>query len=227
MNQFLISCKLNWNINDEISSNDVNLIKGNKVSRVKIIMHRLNAFHAVITMQRVLPRGLRRYMILNCDDTSDINIRHLTHVTWSCQMSTFRARISIKRWSDNYASSYDKNPTAHLDYVACYLNDLSIRMESRLTHENIASELVLCSVDVFQRERTMQTVLCSIPNMAEWNFLHTRITSQCKRFSNDPFLWLLRKKFVNGNDYIYSRVIQQQSNVAICYSWYVMSGLKS
>jgi hypothetical protein len=117
-------------------------------------------FHSVICIAASFALMIMTFMLLECGDTIfptiiDMCLYHLTYVTRSSKMSTFRPNtqtIHFLYLKTCFVSNSDKNPMAHLDHVASYLNDLSIRMESRLTNENITSKLVLCSVDVFQRE---------------------------------------------------------------------------
>ena len=55
----------------------------------------------------------------------------------------------------------------YLVHAASNLDDLTVRLKSRLTDENIARKLVLGPVDMFERERTVEAVLRSVPYVSE------------------------------------------------------------
>jgi len=49
--------------------------------------------------------------------------------------------------------------------------DLLIAEKVRLENADVAGQSLFRWIDVLKAEGTVQTILCTIPNMSKWNFL--------------------------------------------------------
>jgi len=63
----------------------------------------------------------------------------------------------------------------NLHDVATDIDNLLTGRMFSLTHNDVARQLRLGAVDVFQRKRTVKTVLSSVPYVSEWDLLQRDI----------------------------------------------------
>jgi len=68
--------------------------------------------------------------------------------------------------------------TWNLSEIAVDANDLLVGgLQFRLTDKNVARQLCLGAVNVLQRERTVKTILCPVPDVTERDLLHRQTST--------------------------------------------------